>query len=105
MSQPGATLDFDELDPGTEWALLASSAIEGHAVSGIMAASAGILAALDKEGVESLFIFPDDDGGPPGMYLWTGTVEQALDGDKTVDWQLLHPMNVQHWLDHNGETP
>lgn len=99
MSQPGSTIEISELEDGTSWALLATSEIEGGS-NLIMAASVDLVNIIEDGRGEELCIFPH--AVSAGLYLWTGTLAQALEGDGE-EAEMIHPSSMQHWLDHNGE--
>jgi hypothetical protein len=98
MSQLGATIHPDDLEPGATWALISESAIGGG--SGILAGSADIVEIIERGDIVDLFIFPVD--VPPGLYLWQGTLLE--DGEQLGVSERLHPDCMQAWLDFNGKT-
>ena len=61
------------------WALTTQSAIDGPR-NGILAASEDICAHIDERGsCDALHIF--EYPAPAGLYLWTGTMTKALEGE------------------------
>ena len=105
MSQVGANIYT--IKPGASWALVAHTALNhsgdsGTGAGGIMAASKDIADIILAGGIDSLFLFPDS-RLPAGLYLWVGTLEE--DGACIGHGERLHPLCMQHWLDHNGTTP
>lgn len=108
MSQLGSSIYT--VAPGISWALIAHSALNhsgdsGTGASGILAASADLARIILAGGIDSLFIFPHETRDKPGLYLWTGTVEHEPELDCDGKIERLHPLCMQHWLDHNGRTP
>lgn len=83
------------------WALIAQSAIE-TGCHGIIAASDEICQHIeDDDGPEQLHIF-----GylvEPGLYLWTGTMQQAFSGEGGAS-QPVPPDQMAAWIDKNGDT-
>jgi hypothetical protein len=83
------------------WALIAQSAVEGASCNGILAACAEICGHIDEiGGTDQLFIFGYLE--PPGLYLWTGTMDQALEGEGGKA-EPVAPEHMMPWIEKHGE--
>lgn len=85
-----------------EWALVATSAIDGPC-NGILAASPEINDHIEDTGTcDDLLVFPNASFCGPGLYLWRGTLDAALHGEGGT-WSLVEPKDLTRWIEHNGK--
>lgn len=83
------------------WALITISAIEAGC-SGILAASQDVIDHIEaNDGPDDLCIFGNGFLEVPGLYIWRGTMTQALEGEGGT---LEHcaPEHIGPWIEKNG---